>query len=89
MTATQTVGDVTLVGDKAVAPQLIRAHRSGRLVAYAVLDAYGWSVVAKTRGQMSTVDRYTPEPGGSVYGVLPYALTGLVRLAFTGRTGEE
>lgn len=89
MTATQHVGDVTLVGDKAVAPQLIRAHRFGRLVAYAVLDAYGWSVVAKTRGEMSTVDRYTPERGESVYGVLPYALSGLVRFAFTGRTGEE
>lgn len=74
-----------------VDPLLVRAECDGRLRAWAVLDQFGWAIMARVLDSdgvysTQTVDRYEPFPGEAPPATRAAALIGLARYAATGRT---
>lgn len=49
--------ELRITADHDVHPYLIQLHRGGRLLAYAIRDAYGWAVTAKSARRTRTVAR--------------------------------
>jgi len=85
---------IRLVADQRIHPYLVRAYDGNRLKAYAVLDQFGWAIMANRlnrqgRPTLQTIDRYDLLwPEEPIKETTRAALIGLVRFAGTGSTGE-
>ena len=86
---------VDVLADRSVAPYMMRGYKDGVLKAYAVLDAWGWAIIAWVpenrltgRGSWCRVDRYDPWPGEPSWQVRRSAVVGLHRYVQTGSAGE-
>jgi len=55
--ATSQPAELRITTDQPVHPYLIQLHRGRRLLAYAIRDAYGWAVTAKSNRRTRTVAR--------------------------------
>jgi hypothetical protein len=49
--------ELRITADHPVHPYLVQLHRGGTLLAYAIRDAYGWAVTAKSARRTRTVAR--------------------------------
>jgi hypothetical protein len=71
------LAELTITADSETHPYLIQVHRGGRLIAYAIRDAYGWAITARTGRRIRTVARATQRWGVEA-ALLQYAVTGFV-----------
>lgn len=82
------LAELTITADSETHPYLIQVHRGGRLIAYAIRDAYGWAITAKVceprpdrrnawEWNLRTIARATQRWGVEA-ALMQYAVTGFV-----------
>jgi hypothetical protein len=71
------LAELSITADSQTHPYLIQVRRGGRLIAYAIRDAYGWAITARTGRRIRTVARATQRWGVEA-ALMQYAVTGYV-----------